>query len=165
MDGATFSAELHLVHWNSAKYPSFADAASQADGLVIVGVLMKVGQANPNLQKVLDALKTVKTKNKKVPFTNFDPSVLLPSCPDYWAYFGSLTHPPLHESVTWIIFKETISVSSEQVECQRGMCGNWKCKAGISVQFILREIIISIRFWRVPFSFQLKRFISDIRSI
>ncbi|KAI4539537.1 hypothetical protein MG293_009932 [Ovis ammon polii] len=116
VDGATFSAELHLVHWNSAKYPSFADAASQADGLVIVGVLMKVGQANPNLQKVLDALKTVKTKNKKAPFTNFDPSVLLPSCPDYWAYFGSLTHPPLHESVTWIIFKETISVSTEQVD-------------------------------------------------
>ncbi|KAI4582157.1 hypothetical protein MJG53_009682 [Ovis ammon polii x Ovis aries] len=116
VDGATFSAELHLVHWNSAKYPSFADAASQADGLVIVGMLMKVGQANPNLQKVLDALKTVKTKNKKAPFTNFDPSVLLPSCPDYWAYFGSLTHPPLHESVTWIIFKETISVSTEQVD-------------------------------------------------
>lgn len=124
VDGATFSAELHLVHWNSTKYPSFADAASQADGLVIVGVLMKVGQANPNLQKVLDALKTVKTKNKKAPFTNFDPSVLLPSCPDYWAYFGSLTHPPLHESVTWIIFKETISVSAEQLAQFRSLLAN-----------------------------------------
>ncbi|XP_068839622.1 carbonic anhydrase 1-like isoform X2 [Capricornis sumatraensis] len=124
VDGTTFSAELHLVHWNSAKYPSFADAASQADGLVIVGVLMKVGQANPNLQKVLDALKAVKTKDKKAPFTNFDPSVLLPSCPDYWAYFGSLTHPPLHESVTWIIFKETISVSAEQLAQFRSLLAN-----------------------------------------
>ena len=104
-------------------------------------------------------------QNKKAPFTNFDPSVLLPPSLDYWAYSGSLTHPPLHESVTWIIFKETISASSEQVECQRGTCGNWKCKAGISVQFILRAIITAIQFWRVPFSFQLKRFISDIRSI
>ncbi|KAJ1075992.1 hypothetical protein K5549_008846 [Capra hircus] len=124
VDGAPFSAELHLVHWNSTKYPSFADAASQADGLVIVGVLMKVGQANPNLQKVLDALKAVKTKNKKAPFTNFDPSVLLPSCTDYWAYFGSLTHPPLHESVTWIIFKETISVSAEQLAQFRSLLAN-----------------------------------------
>ncbi|XP_055402877.1 carbonic anhydrase 1-like isoform X2 [Bubalus kerabau] len=94
VDGAKFSAELHLVHWNSAKYPSFADAASQADGLALIGVLVK---------------------NKKAPFTNFDPSVLLPPSLDYWAYSGSLTHPPLHESVTWIIFKETISASSEQL--------------------------------------------------
>ncbi|XP_069456929.1 carbonic anhydrase 1-like [Ovis canadensis] len=85
---------------------------------------MKVGQANPNLQKVLDALKAVKTKNKKAPFTNFDPSVLLPSCTDYWAYFGSLTHPPLHESVTWIIFKETISVSAEQLAQFRSLLAN-----------------------------------------
>ncbi|XP_055288374.1 carbonic anhydrase 1 [Moschus berezovskii] len=124
VDGAKFSAELHLVHWNSAKYPSFADAASQADGLAIVGVLVKVGQANPKLQKVLDALKAVKTKNKQAPFTDFDPSALLPSSPDYWTYFGSLTHPPLHESVTWVIFKESISVSSEQLAQFRGLLAN-----------------------------------------
>uniref|UniRef100_A0A8B9XJB8 Carbonic anhydrase n=1 Tax=Bos mutus grunniens TaxID=30521 RepID=A0A8B9XJB8_BOSMU len=124
VDGAKFSAELHLVHWNSAKYTSFADAASQADGLALIGVLVKVGQANPNLQKVLDALKAVKNKNKKAPFTNFDPSVLLPPSLDYWAYSGSLTHPPLHESVTWIIFKETISVSSEQLAQFRSLLAN-----------------------------------------
>nr|XP_020762056.1 carbonic anhydrase 1 [Odocoileus virginianus texanus] len=54
-------------------------------------------------------------ENKQAPFTNFDPSVLLPSSPEYWTYFGSLTHPPLHDSVTWIIFKDHISVSSEQL--------------------------------------------------
>uniref|UniRef100_A0A4W2CEA2 Carbonic anhydrase 1 n=1 Tax=Bos indicus x Bos taurus TaxID=30522 RepID=A0A4W2CEA2_BOBOX len=91
------------VHWNSAKYPSFADAASQADGLALIGVLVK---------------------NKKAPFTNFDPSVLLPPSLDYWAYSGSLTHPPLHESVTWIIFKETISVSSEQLAQFRSLLAN-----------------------------------------
>uniref|UniRef100_A0A8B9XJN7 Carbonic anhydrase 1 n=1 Tax=Bos mutus grunniens TaxID=30521 RepID=A0A8B9XJN7_BOSMU len=94
---------LHLVHWNSAKYTSFADAASQADGLALIGVLVK---------------------NKKAPFTNFDPSVLLPPSLDYWAYSGSLTHPPLHESVTWIIFKETISVSSEQLAQFRSLLAN-----------------------------------------
>ncbi|KAB0393692.1 hypothetical protein E2I00_001335, partial [Balaenoptera physalus] len=77
-------------------------------------VIIRVGQANPNLQKVLDALKAVKTKGKKAPFTNFDPSVLLPSSRDYWTYLGSLTHPPLYESIIWIIFKENISISSEQ---------------------------------------------------
>ncbi|XP_068381714.1 carbonic anhydrase 1 isoform X3 [Eschrichtius robustus] len=115
---------LHIVHWNSAKYSSFAEAASQADGLALIGVLVKVGQANPNLQKVLDALKAVKTKGKKAPFTNFDPSVLLPSSRDYWTYLGSLTHPPLYESIIWIIFKENISISSEQLAQFRSLLSN-----------------------------------------
>lgn len=59
-------------------------------------------------------------QGKKAPFTNFDPSVLLPSSLDYWTYFGSLTHPPLHESVNWIILKENISISSDQVEYESG---------------------------------------------
>lgn len=33
----------------------------------------------------------------------------------YWAYEGSLTNPPLHESVTWIVFKEPIEMSADQV--------------------------------------------------
>ncbi|XP_057591901.1 carbonic anhydrase 1 isoform X3 [Hippopotamus amphibius kiboko] len=115
---------LHVVHWNSAKYSSLAEAASKADGLAIIAVLVKVGQANPNLQKVLDALKAVKTKGKQAPFTNFDPSALLPSSLDYWTYFGSLTHPPLYESVIWIIFKENISVSSEQLAQFRSLLSN-----------------------------------------
>lgn len=115
VDGVKYSAELHIVHWNSAKYSSAAEASSKPDGLAIIGVLLKVGQANPNLQKVLEALSSVKTKGKRAPFTNFDPSVLLPSSLDYWTYSGSLTHPPLLESVTWFIFKDSISVSSEQL--------------------------------------------------
>ncbi|KAL6083950.1 hypothetical protein STEG23_012178 [Scotinomys teguina] len=115
VDGVKYSGELHVVHWNSAKYSSVAEAVSKADGMAIIGVLLKVGPANPNLQKVLDALSSVKTKGKRAPFTNFDPSTLLPSSLDYWTYFGSLTHPPLHESVTWFILKESITVSPEQV--------------------------------------------------
>lgn len=48
-------------------------------------------------------------------FTNFDPSCLLPRSLDYWTYLGSLTVPPLLESVIWIILREPISVCSEQV--------------------------------------------------
>ncbi|XP_028622374.1 carbonic anhydrase 1 [Grammomys surdaster] len=121
VDGTKYSGELHLVHWNSAKYSSAAEAISKADGLAIIGVLMKVGPANSNLQKVLDALNSVKTKGKRAPFTNFDPSSLLPSSLDYWTYFGSLTHPPLHESVTWVILKDSISLSPEQLAQLRGL--------------------------------------------
>lgn len=33
--------QLHLVHWNT-KYPSFGEAASQPDGLAVVGVFLQV---------------------------------------------------------------------------------------------------------------------------
>ncbi|KAL1006949.1 hypothetical protein UPYG_G00079540 [Umbra pygmaea] len=59
--GSKYAAELHLVHWN-IKYPSFGDAASQSDGLAVVGVFLQVGAENANLQKVLDVFSAIKTK-------------------------------------------------------------------------------------------------------
>lgn len=54
-------------------------------------------------------------QGKSVDFANFDPRGLIPGSLDYWTYPGSLTTPPLLECVTWIVLKEPISVSSEQV--------------------------------------------------
>nr|XP_025870614.1 carbonic anhydrase 1 isoform X3 [Vulpes vulpes] len=125
---------LHLVHWNSAKYSSFAEAVSQADGLAIIAVLMKIDQANPKLQRVLDALNAVKTKNKRAPFTNFDPSILLPSSLDYWTYNGSLTHPPLYESVSWIICKDSIGISPEQLAQFRSLLSNVEGDQAVPIQ-------------------------------
>lgn len=54
-------------------------------------------------------------QGKQTSFANFNPATLLPGCLDYWTYDGSLTTPPLLESVTWIVCKEPISISSKQV--------------------------------------------------
>ncbi|XP_056600274.1 carbonic anhydrase [Triplophysa dalaica] len=112
--GNMFPSELHLVHWNT-KYPSFGEAASQPDGLGVVGVFVKIGSANPRLQKVIDAFDDIKSKGKQTTFSNFDPKTLLPASLDYWTYDGSLTTPPLLESVTWIVLKEPISASPGQI--------------------------------------------------
>lgn len=49
-------------------------------------------------------------------FNRFDPACLLPSnTDDYWTYPGSLTTPPLTESVNWIVMKQPIEVSHDQV--------------------------------------------------
>ncbi|XP_066404105.1 carbonic anhydrase 13-like isoform X1 [Molothrus aeneus] len=115
VDGMKYAAELHVVHWNAEKYSSFVEAACQSDGLAVMAVFLKIGECNPQLNKITDRLDTIRIKGKKALFTNFDPSCLLPKSLDYWTYFGSLTVPPLLESVIWIVLREPISVCSEQL--------------------------------------------------
>uniref|UniRef100_A0A1A8KHL7 Carbonic anhydrase n=1 Tax=Nothobranchius kuhntae TaxID=321403 RepID=A0A1A8KHL7_NOTKU len=128
--GTKFPAELHLVHWNT-KYASFSEAASKPDGLAVVGVFLKIGAKNANLQKLLDSFDAIKTKGKQTSLANFDPATLLPTCLDYWTYDGSLTTPPLLESVTWIVLRDPISVSPEQMAKFRSLLfsaeGEAKC--------------------------------------
>lgn len=114
VDKKKYSAELHLVHWNT-KYEDFGKAVQQPDGLAVLGVFLKIGDAKPGLQKVISVLPSIKTKGKSADFPGFDPRGLLPESLDYWTYPGSLTTPPLLECVTWIVLREPISVSSEQM--------------------------------------------------
>ncbi|XP_028935902.1 carbonic anhydrase 5B, mitochondrial [Ornithorhynchus anatinus] len=116
VDSKCYPAELHLVHWNAAKYGSFEDAALEENGLAVIGVFLKLGTHHKELQKLVDALPAIKHKDTLIEFGKFDPSCLMPSCPDFWTYSGSLTTPPLSESVTWIIKKKPIEVDHNQLE-------------------------------------------------
>ncbi|KAF4022505.1 hypothetical protein G4228_014036 [Cervus hanglu yarkandensis] len=100
--------QFHL-HWGSAD-----DHGSEhvVDGMRYAA---EIGEHNPQLQKITDILDSIKEKGKQTRFTNFDPLCLLPPCRDYWTYPGSLTVPPLLESVTWIILKQPINISSQQL--------------------------------------------------
>ncbi|XP_007477338.1 carbonic anhydrase 5A, mitochondrial isoform X2 [Monodelphis domestica] len=75
----------------------------------------ELGVENKELQKLVNVLPEIKHKDTHVALNRFDPSCLLPSCQDYWTYGGSLTTPPLTESVTWIIKKKPIEVGNNQL--------------------------------------------------
>ena len=46
----------------------------------------------------------------------FDPYDMLPkNNNDYWTYQGSLTTPPCYESVSWIVFREAIRISLQEI--------------------------------------------------
>ncbi|XP_069778120.1 carbonic anhydrase 13-like [Narcine bancroftii] len=113
--GKHYSAELHLVHWNAEKYASFEVAAKEPDGLAVIGVFLKVSDENPALTRIISSLESVKTKCSKIEFKDFNPSTLLPPCLNYWTYLGSLTTPPLYESVIWIVLEDPIPISKEQM--------------------------------------------------
>ncbi|XP_007937414.1 carbonic anhydrase 5A, mitochondrial [Orycteropus afer afer] len=119
VDAHGYPAELHLVHWNSAKYQTYQEAVLGENGLAVIGVFLKLGARNKELQKLVDVLPKIKYKDTRAALSSFQPAALLPSCPDYWTYPGSLTTPPLTESVTWVIHKQPVEVAPEQLSAFR----------------------------------------------
>uniref|UniRef100_A0A8C5WQW4 Alpha-carbonic anhydrase domain-containing protein n=1 Tax=Laticauda laticaudata TaxID=8630 RepID=A0A8C5WQW4_LATLA len=79
------------------------------------------GEEHTSMNRLTDAFYMVKFKGTKAEFRSFNPSTLLPPGKRYWTYAGSLTTPPLHESVTWIVLKEAIQISEKQMEKFRSL--------------------------------------------
>jgi len=121
VDGKMFSAELHLVHFNT-KYGSFGDAVDKPDGLAVLGILLKVGNEHPEFGKLCEVLQDIPRKGDTLALKEpLDPAGFLPASKSYWTYEGSLTTPPLYESVTWILFKQPVEISSVQLKIMRDM--------------------------------------------
>ncbi|XP_045674900.1 carbonic anhydrase 5A, mitochondrial isoform X1 [Phyllostomus hastatus] len=115
VDDHVYPAELHLVHWNSVKYRNYKEAVMGENGLAVIGVFLKLGAHHEALQTLVEVLPEIKHKDTRAAVGPFEPSCLLPTCRDYWTYPGSLTTPPLTESVTWIILKKPIEVAVSQL--------------------------------------------------
>ncbi|XP_060062699.1 carbonic anhydrase 2-like [Ylistrum balloti] len=115
IDGEMYDAELHLVHYNS-KYGTFANAADKTDGLAVFGFMVKVGKSHKGFEKIAKGLGNVMMTGKKTNMEeSFDPRCLFSDLSTYWTYKGSLTTPPLFESVTWIVFQTPLEISEEQM--------------------------------------------------
>ncbi|GCC30664.1 carbonic anhydrase 5A, mitochondrial isoform X1 [Chiloscyllium punctatum] len=121
VNNQVYPAELHLVHWNPVKCNNSDEAILSEDGLAVIGVFLKLGKRHDRLQKLVDALPAVKHKDAAIEFLNFDPACMIPSCSDYWTYPGSLTSPPQTECVTWVIMKDPIEISPEQLATFRSL--------------------------------------------
>jgi len=121
VDGKSHSAEFHLVHYNT-KYGSPEAAVDKPDGLAVLGVFLKLGKAHQEFQKVTEVLGDIQAKGEVTRLRRgFNPDRTLPACRSFFTYLGSLTTPPLFESVTWIVFEEPVEVSQEQLAAMRGI--------------------------------------------
>lgn len=101
LNGRNYPLEMHFVHQN-------------ASGITVVGVFFTQGAANPSLQTIWDnAPKTVSTNT--VAGLMINANDFLPKDLKYFAYKGSLTTPPCTEGVNWMVIKEPIEASAEQL--------------------------------------------------
>jgi carbonic anhydrase len=100
--GKSYPMEGHLVH------------ADQHGNLAVVAVMVTEGEANEALAK---AWAQMPEKGEKVALTaDISPLQILPAARDYYRFNGSLTTPPCSEGVRWLVMKQPISASKEQIE-------------------------------------------------
>ncbi|KAM4734665.1 carbonic anhydrase 12 [Anableps anableps] len=110
-----YAAEVHIVHYNSDKYPDISTALDKSDGLAVLGVLIKIGDFNPAYEQFLKFINGVKHKDFKVQIPGFNIRALLPTRLDeYYRYDGSLTTPPCFPSVLWTVFRNPVTISQNQ---------------------------------------------------
>ena len=121
VDGKAFASELHLVHLNKAKYSSVNDALGHKNGLCVLGVFLELTSdktGHNDLEALTRSFEKIQLKDSEYTSPNaFCPYSLLPSDQlSYWTYPGSLTTAPFSECVTWIVFREPIQVSQNQLD-------------------------------------------------
>lgn len=110
VEGKPFPMELHLVH-------------KAADGsLAVVGVLIEEGAANTTLAPVFAHMPATANATEEVA-DEIDFNALIPSSHLYYHYAGSLTTPPCTEGVNWLVLKEPIAVSAEQLNAFKQLIG------------------------------------------
>ena len=101
VEGERFALEMHLVHKRTP------------GEIAVVGVLYRLGEANPAIQEMIDAApRQEETAELASPLTAAD---YLPESHGYYAYTGSLTTPPYTEGVEWLVMSQVGEVSQEQV--------------------------------------------------
>lgn len=117
IDGKQHAAELHLVHWNTDKFTSPGEAIKNDKGIAVLTAFIKVGKEHKGWNQVLAHFKNISDVNGSSNMDeDFNPRCLLPeNLTDYWTYEGSLTTPPCYESVRFIMFKEVVELSKDQL--------------------------------------------------
>ncbi|HEV2840366.1 MAG TPA: carbonic anhydrase family protein [Chthoniobacterales bacterium] len=103
VDGKSFPLEVHFVH-------------QSADGnFAVVGALFAEGPSNENLAKLIANFPKAKGDTVRLPEVKLDLRLHLPANTAAYTYMGSFTTPPCTENVEWLVFRESILASREQL--------------------------------------------------
>jgi carbonic anhydrase len=102
IDGREFDMVAHLVH------------KDHEGRLAVVAVLLEQGSAHPLVQSVWNNLPLEKGEEVRAKAI-LDLNALLPTERNYFTYMGSLTTPPCSEGVLWMVMKQPVQISTEQI--------------------------------------------------
>jgi carbonic anhydrase len=98
-----FTMVAHLVH------------QSAQGQLAVIAVLLGAGQANALIHQVWTYMPLDHGDKVNMPPGLLNLSELLPKDQRYYQFLGSLTTPPCSENVLWMVLKEPMTLSPEQI--------------------------------------------------
>ncbi len=97
----SYPMEMHLVHQDAKGH------------ILVVGVFVEQGESNPVLNAWWDRLP--RHSGEVADGGLINAKDLLPSSSHHFSYHGSLTTPPCSEGVQWIVLRNPVSLSPEQI--------------------------------------------------
>jgi carbonic anhydrase len=101
--GKSYDMVAHLVHKDDEGH------------LAVVAVLMEKGGPEQQLIQVLWNHMPLEREQEVSPAAIIDLNRLLPEKKAYYTYMGSLTTPPCTEDVLWMVLKQPVAISDQQV--------------------------------------------------
>ncbi|QBK04325.1 hypothetical protein DW355_05595 [Hylemonella gracilis] len=103
INGQRFPLGAHFVHKNDMGQ------------LAVVTVLFETGEPNALIEKVWTHMPLGPSDSVRMPPDLVNVYDILPKDQRYYSYFGSLTTPPCTEGVLWLVLKQPVQISPEQL--------------------------------------------------
>ncbi len=103
IEGKAFPMEMHLVHQDAKGH------------VLVMTVMMETDATQPVLSKLWKWLPAQTDKEVSIPL-ELSLTDILPTNTHHYTYSGSLTTPPCTEGVQWIVLKEPMHVTQEDVD-------------------------------------------------
>ncbi len=101
--GSSYPLEAHLVH------------ADKDGNLAVVAVMFKEGYENSGLKDAWTIMPEHAGDKHQLP-KQLSVNNILPNNREYYRFNGSLTTPPCSEGVRWLVMKNAITASKQQID-------------------------------------------------
>jgi len=123
IDGLTFPMEMHIVN----VLTDSSDASKSS--YLVLGIMFKMGAENKFINEFLNKIPHEEGEKRDLKEGDVNLNDLLSQFPgnkmkSYYTYSGSLTTPPFTEAVHWVILKDPLEASEEQIQAIEKMEGN-----------------------------------------
>lgn len=102
INGKQYPLEVHFVH------------ANEKGELAVLSVMFETGKENPALNPILDSLP-LQPDQPILMAKHLNLKNLFPNDRHYYRFSGSLTTPPCTEGLRWLVMKNSVTLSVEQL--------------------------------------------------
>ncbi|PWT99335.1 MAG: carbonic anhydrase [Bacteroidetes bacterium] len=123
IDGMTFPMEMHIVNTLKDSTPNAKPS------YLVIGILFKMGKENKFIKEFLKDLPSEEGHKDSIPsgsvnLNDLANEVVKSGKISYFSYDGSLTTPPFSESVKWVVIKQIVEASPDQIIAIEKLEGN-----------------------------------------